>query len=181
VKTMGLILQALAIIVAGIALAVCLGGFLSPLKRAPLSGVGLAVAVVAGVLFFVNVYKTGNALSQSTQLMSETNLFEAEHDGDPGANNEFLEWARNAMLAGDHGKSGGTYYLEPTTILGSAELGQWSTYALLPERATATPAEADWIVFYGVPLTLTAQEQGHFGDIAEFASGYGLATRVHAG
>jgi hypothetical protein len=178
---MGLILQALAIIVGGIALAVFLGGFLSPLKRAPLSGVGLVVALVTGVVFFVNVYKTGNALSQSTQLTSEANLFEAEHDGDPGANNEFLEWARDRMLAGNHGKGRGTYYLEPTTVLGNAELGQWSTYALLPERATATPAEADWIVFYGVPLTLTAQEHGHFGDIAEFSNGYGLAARVDAG
>lgn len=178
---MGLILQALAIIVGGIALAVFLGGVLSPLKRTPLSGVGLAVALVAGVLFFVNVYKTGNALSESTQLASETNLFEAEHDGDPAANNEFLEWAREAMLAHGHGKGGGTYYLEPATILANAELGQWSTYALLPERATATPGEADWIVFYDVPLTLTAQEHGQFGDIAEFSTGYGLAARVHAG
>jgi hypothetical protein len=178
---MGLILQALAIIVGGIALAVLFGGFLSPLKRAPLSGVGVVAALVAGVLFFVNVFKTGNALSESTQLASETNLFEAEHDGDPGANNEFLEWARDAMLAGHHGESRGTYYLEPPAILGNAELGQWSTYALLPERATATPAEANWIVFYDVPLTLTTQERGHFGDIAEFSNGYGLATRVDAG
>jgi hypothetical protein len=195
-----LILQALAVLVGGLVLA----RLLSPLRSFAMAGVGLMVVLAAGVLFVVHGYKTASTLPEGTEAASEASLFQAEHAADPRANNEFLEWARNTMLAAPHGRVGtgaggtgtgaggtgtggtgtgvvaGTYYIEPAAVLQEAELGQWSTYELLPERATATPAEAEWIVFYGVAPQLSAAEQGRFGQLEEYAPGFALAGRSDA-
>ncbi len=179
---MSLILQALAVLVGGLLLARLLGGALAPLRTFALAGVGLLVVLIAGVLFVVNGYETASTLPAATQTASEASLFEAEHAADPRAPNEFLEWARHTMLAAAHGTAsvGATYYIEPATVLQEAELGQWSTYELLPDRATATPAEAEWIVFYGVAPRLTAAERSRFDVVKEYEPGFALARRTDA-
>jgi hypothetical protein len=105
--------------------------------------------------------------------------FAAQHAADPGANNTFLAWARKEMLTVD-ARNHGTYYLKPATVLKEPELGQWSTYELLPERATSRLSEADWIVFYGVSPALTAEQRRQFGGIIQFSPGYALALRSNA-
>lgn len=173
-----LILQALGVLAVGWFLAWLFGNALSPLKRFPLAGVGLVVAGLASLLFVVHGYETGNALPASTTSASEASLFAAEHAGDPSANNAFLAWARNTMRAHSrHGGDSATYYLEPQAVLTNAELGQWSTYVLLPERATKRPSEAEWIVFYGVAPTLSGQRRSQFGRVIRYASLFGLAQR----
>jgi hypothetical protein len=178
---MGLILQALGVLVGGLLLARPLARIFPPRTRIPLAGVGLTAALAAGVLFFVHAYETGDGLPGQTRTDSEASLFEAEHAADPNANNAFLQWARNAMLTSPaRNRGAGAYYLEPVAILQEPELYQWSTYELLPERVTSKLGEADWIVFYGVLPTLTAKERSQFGEIAEFSRGYAVALRTDA-
>jgi hypothetical protein len=172
-----LILQALAVLAGGLLLARLLRGVLAPLRSFAVAGVGLLVVLVAVVLFAVHGYETASTLPEQTRAASEASVSEAEQAADPRAENEFLEWARHTMLAAARA---GTYYIEPAAVLQEAELGQWSTYELLPERATATPAEAQWIVFYGVAPRLTAAERGRFGAVEEYAPGFALARRSDA-
>jgi hypothetical protein len=176
---MVLLLQALAVFGGGLFLARLLGTRLAPLKRLPAAGVGLAGALVAGVLFAYHVYQVGSGLPESTRADAAVSSFAAEHEADPGANNVFLVWARNQML-GDRRNAGGTYYIEPATVLEHAELGQWSTYELLPERATSTLSEATWVIFYGVIPALTAEQRHRFRAITQFAPGFALASRSNA-
>jgi hypothetical protein len=176
---MVLLFQVLAILGGGFVLARLLGTGYSPLKRFPAAGVGLAGALVAGVLFAYHVYQVGSGLPESTQADAAVSSFSAQHAADPRANNAFLAWARNEMLA-DSGRDGGAYYMEPATVLENAELGQWSTYELLPERATSKLSEADWVVFYGVTPTLTAEQHRQFGVITQFEPGFALASRSNA-
>jgi hypothetical protein len=175
---MMLIFQVLGFLAGGAVLARALAGS-SLLERFPLAGVGLAVVLVAGVLFWDHVWQIGSGLPESTRTASAVSSFAAQHAADPGANNTFLAWARKEMLTVTaHGR--GTYYLEPTTVLKEPQLGQWSTYELLPERATLKLSEADWIVFYGVKPILTPEQRRQFGGITQFSSGYALALRSNA-
>jgi hypothetical protein len=176
---MMLVFQVLGFLAGGVVLARVLAAGSSPLERFPLAGVGLAAALVAGVLFWDHVWQIGSGLPGSTRTASAVSSFVAQHAADPGVNNTFLAWARKEMLtvtAHDHS----TYYLEPATVLKEPELGQWSTYQLLPERATAKLSEADWIVFYGVNPTLTSEQRRQFGGITQFSPGYALALRSNA-
>ncbi|HTZ62852.1 MAG TPA: hypothetical protein VMB51_01980 [Solirubrobacteraceae bacterium] len=180
---MSLIVQALAVLAGGLLLARLLRGVLTPLRSFAVAGVGLLVVLAAGVLFVVHGYETASTLTEQTQAAAEASPSEAEHAADPRAQNEFLEWARQTMLAAAHGRGGaatGTYYIEPAAVLQEAELGQWSTYELLPERATASPAEAEWILFYGVAPRLTPSERDSFGTVDEYAPGFALARRSDA-
>ena len=137
------------------------------------------MACVATVLFWDHVWQIGSELPRSTRAASAVSSFDARHEGDPSANNLFLEWARKEMLAvAPHGR--GTYYMEPASVLEEPRLGQWSTYVLLPERATSQPSEADSIVFYGVSPILTADQGREFGEITEYSPGYALALRSNA-
>jgi hypothetical protein len=172
-------LQVLATLAGGVLLARVLAARSPSFKRAPIAGVGLAAALAAGALFWEHVYQIGSGLPDATQVDFALSSFEAQHAADRGANNAFLAWARKAMLTtAPHGR--GTYYLEPATIFNEPELSQWSTYELLPERATAKISEADWIVFYGQRPVLSAEQRHQFGGIVEFSPGYGLAARSHA-
>lgn len=172
---MTIILQAAGVLAAGLVLAWLLASTLSPLQRLRFAGVGIAVVAVAGVLFVVHVLETGSGLSESTAAAAKASRFDAEHAGDPSANNAFLAWARRQMLA--HSGRGSTYYLDPPSVLQNAELGQWSTYVLLPERAVGRLAAADWIVFYGAPPPSIAEARGEVGQIVQFAPGFALAAR----
>jgi len=175
---MELILEVVGVLAGGLALTRMLARRSPPLKRRPTAAVGLAAAAVAVVLFAYHVYEIGSGLPEPTRAYAAISPFVAQHAADLRANNAFLEWARNEMAADATHR--GTYYLEPATILADAELGQWSTYVLLPERATAKLSEAEWIVFYGVQPSLTPAQSRQFGSISEFAPGYALAPRSHA-
>jgi hypothetical protein len=176
---MTIILQAIGVLAAGLVLAWLLASTLSPLQRSRFAGVGIAATAIVGLLFVVHVLETGSGLPESTASAAKVSLFDAEHAGNPNANNAFLVWARDRMLS--KGGRGSTYYLEPPAVLQNAELGQWSTYVLLPERATAKLAEADWVVFYEVTPESVAQVGGQVGSIVQFAPGYALARRSNAG
>jgi hypothetical protein len=175
---MGLILEVVGVLAGGLVLTRMLARRSPPLKRRPMAAAGLAAALVAAVLFAYHVYEIGSGLPEATRTAAVITPFVAQHAADLQANNEFLEWARNVMAADATHR--GTYYLEPGTILANAELGQWSTYVLLPERATSKLDEAEWIVFYGVEPSLNAEQRRQFGAISEFAPGYALAPRSHA-
>ena len=175
---MVLVFQVLGFLVGGCILATV---FAEGSKRLEflLAGVGLVVALVASVLFWDHVWQIGSSLPESTRTASELSSFAAQHAADPSANNEFLAWARHEMLTvATHNR--GTYYLEPATVLKEPELGQWSTYELLPERATSKLGEADWILFYGATASMTAERRRHFSPIMQFAPGYALARRLNA-
>jgi hypothetical protein len=176
---MTIILQAIGVLAAGLVLAWLLASTLSPLQRSRFAGVGVAVTAIVGLLFVVHVLETGSGLPESTANAAKASLFDAEHAGDPSANNAFLVWACDRMLA--QSGRGGTYYLEPSNTLQNAELGQWATYVLLPERATEKLAEADWVVFYEATPESLAQVRGQIGPIVQFAPGYALARRSNAG
>ncbi len=174
---MALILEALAILVGGLVLARLLVSFSPSLKRFPIAGVGVVVALGAGVLFWYHAYRIASKLPESTATASEVSSFDAQHEGDTSANNAFLAWARKQMLADTHGR--GTYYLTPASVSEEPELYQWSTYELLPERATPKLREADWIVFYGAKRVSALEQRGKW-TISQFASGYMLARRSNA-
>jgi hypothetical protein len=176
---MALVFQVLGVLAGGVILSFVLARGRRPSKRLPMAGVGLAGALVACVLFLYHVYQNGSELPGATAADSAVSSFAAQHAGDPNAFNAFLVWARTEMLA-DTAHELGTYYLEPHSVLEDAELGQWSTYELLPERATSKLSEADWIVFYGVIPTLTAEQHRQFGQITAFSPGYALALRSDA-
>jgi hypothetical protein len=175
---MGLILKVVGVLAGGLAVARMLARRSPSLKRRPMAAVGLAAALVAAVLFVYHVYEIGSGLPEATRASAAVTPFVAQHAGDLNANNAFLVWAQQVMAA--HTTHRGTYYLEPETLLANAELGQWSTYVLLPERATTKLGEAEWIVFYGVEPSLSAEQRRQFGSISEFAPGYALASRSHA-
>ncbi len=176
---MMLVFQVLGFLAGGVVLARVLAAGSLPQERFPLAGVGLVAALVAGVLFWDHVWQIGSGLPESTRTASAVSSFAAQHAADPGANNTFLAWARKEMLTvTSHGR--GTYYMEPATVLKEPELGQWSTYELLPERATSKLSEADWIVFYGVSPILTAEQRRQFGGLTQFSPDYALALRYHA-
>jgi hypothetical protein len=172
---MSLILQAIGVLAVGLVIAWLFATVISPLQRSRFVGVGIAVLAVAALLFVVHIFETGSGFSEGTATAAKASLFEAEHEGDLNANNAFLAWARNQMLA----KSGlgSTYYIEPPAVLENAELGQWSTYVLLPERATATLSQANWIVFYGVAPALVAKISGPHREFTQFSPGFALARR----
>lgn len=176
---MVLIFQVLGLLAAGVVLTRILTADSSPRERFSLACVGLAAAVVAGVLFWDHVWQIASGLPESTRTAAAASSFTAQTAPDPSANNTFLGWARNEMrtvTTDGHG----TYYLEPATVLKEPQLGQWSTYELLPERATSTFREADWIVFYGVPPILTAEQRHTFSKVIQFSPGYALALRSNA-
>ena len=181
---MGLILEVLGVLVGGLLLArvLLLAGLLSTgppaSPRRSGAGIGVAVALVAGLLFWDHVYQVAGSFPEATRAASEVSPFAAQHAAVHGANNAFLAWARRQMLAGRQER--GTYYLEPATILGEATPLQWSTYVLSPERATPRLREADWIVFYGIAPQLTAEQSHQFGEIEEFSPDFALAQRLDA-
>jgi hypothetical protein len=179
VDAMVLVFQVLGFLAGGAALTRILTASSSPRERFPVACVGLAAAIVAGVLFWDHVWQIGSGLPGSTRTASAVSSFAAQTAPDPSANNVFLGWARNEMrTVTAHGND--TYYLEPATVLKEPELGQWSTYELLPGRATSTPSEANWIIFYGVPTTLTAKQRRTFNRIFRFSPDYALALRSNA-
>jgi hypothetical protein len=175
---MALAFQVLGFLVAGGILAYVLAEGSLRIERFLLAGVGLAIALVASVLFWDHVWQIGSGLPESTRTASEVSSFAAQHAADPGANNAFLAWARREMLT--VARDRGTYYLEPTMVLKEPQLGQWSTYELLPERATSKLSEADWIVFYGATSNTRAERRRQFGPIMQFSPGYALARRISA-
>jgi hypothetical protein len=172
---MSLILEAIGVLAAGLVIAWLFATVLSPLQRSRFVGVGLAVTVLAGLLFVMHLFETGSGFSESTATAAKASLFEAEHGGDPNANNAFLSWARSRMI--EQSGRGSTYYLEPASVLANPELGQWSTYVLLPERASAKLSEAEWVVFYEAPPSLVAQVSGGHGQVIQFSSGFAIARR----
>ena len=176
---MVLVFQVLGFLAGGVVLTRVLTVDSSKLDRLPLVGVGLAVALVAVVRFSDHVWQIGSGLPGSTRNASAASSFAAQHAADPGANNAFLAWARKEMLTVT-ARGRGTYYLEPAMVLKEPELWQWSTYELLPERATSKLSEADWIVFYGVNPVLTAEQRRQFGGITQFSPSYALALRSDA-
>ncbi len=175
---MTIILQAVGVLAAGLVLAWLLASALAPLQRFRFAGVGIAVVAIAGVLFVVHALEIGSGLPESTATAAKASLFDAEHAGNPSANNAFLVWARRQMLA--QSGRGSTYYLDPPSVLQNAELGQWSTYVLLPERATAKLAEADWIVFYEATAASFAHVRREVGQLIQFAPGFAVARRSNA-
>ncbi len=176
---MVLVFQVLGFLAGGAILTRILTAGSSSYERFSVACVGLAAAIVAGVLFWDHVWQIGSGLPESTRTASAASSFAAQTAPDPSANNTFLGWARNEMrTVTGHGRD--TYYLEPATVLREPELGQWSTYELLPERATSKPSEANWIVFYGIPPTLTAEQRRTFSKIIRFSPGYALALRSNA-
>jgi hypothetical protein len=171
---MTLILEAIGVLAVGLVIAWLFATVLSPLQHSRFVGVGLAVTVLAGLLFVVHLFETGSGFSESTATAAKASLFEAEHAGDPSANNAFLSWARSQML--EKSGRGSTYYIEPS-VLSNAELGQWSTYVLLPERETAKLSEAEWIVFYEAPSSLVSQVSGGHSQAIQFSPGFAIARR----
>ena|ERR1700729_2544826 len=180
---MNVVFQTLGLLVAGVVLSFLLRNTFDPLRRQPLAGVGVVIALVAVVGFFVHAYETGDTLSNSTSTtlpVSATEAQQAQQVADTTANNEFLTWARNTMVTDTnvHRHTEITYYIKPPAVMQEPELYQWSTYRLLPARVTGRLAEAQWILFYGVTPALPAYQGRQFDRLAEFSPGYVLAMRT---
>jgi hypothetical protein len=175
---MTLVFQVLGFLAGGVVLARVLAPGTLQSIRFSLAGVGLVVALVAGVLFWDHVWQIGSGLPESTRTASLVSSFVAQHEADPGANNAFLEWVRKDMLS--IAGSDSTYYFEPAKITENPLLYQWSTYELLPGRETAKLSEADWIVFYEASPLQIAELSRQIGKMSQFSPGYALALRYHA-
>jgi hypothetical protein len=175
---MMLVFQMLGFLAGGVVLTRVLAPGTLQSTRFPVTGIGLVVALVAGVLFWDHVWQIGSGLPESTRTASLVSPFVAQHEPDPGANNAFLEWARKKMLVGSG--SQGTYYLEPVTILTDPLLSLWTTYELLPERETSTLREADWIVYYATTPHLMIEQSRSFAKIFRFSPDSALALRSNA-
>jgi hypothetical protein len=82
----------------------------------------------------------------------------------------FLEWARRRV------PNDATFYLAFRGRRREAAY-QWATYRLFPRVAVGSPAEAEWVVFYGVRRPPKASRSGPFRRVIPFRAGFALGER----
>lgn len=83
-----------------------------------------------------------------------------------GARADFLAWAASEI------PPDATYYLVASPLV-----GLWATYQLMPRRAVAAPAQAQWIVLYGTPLSALGAAAQFFGPEQRYTPGLSVARK----
>lgn len=83
---------------------------------------------------------------------------------------EYLDWIKV------HVKEGESFHLIDGT--GNIAIGQWAPYQLYPAVAVENPAEADWIVLYGVRSPDANLPPGFTYEEEVYLDGYSLLQRL---
>jgi hypothetical protein len=157
---------------AAVAAALQLAG--APALRRP-AGVAVVVVALASLLFFGNVWDVAKSMRAATRADRALSKQTAELAGGTGANAGFLAWARTRIVGR---RQAPTFWLVPAAARNDGLVYQWSTYQLLPARATDSVREANWIVFYQADPSSVRYDRAAFRRLSVYAPGFAVAART---
>jgi hypothetical protein len=173
---MALLLQLLGVLVASAAIAALFGG--GRLRFPGPRALAVTVAVTAAALFCWNVWGESRAFVDLPRDLGGTGGFQADTalGRAAGQNVAFLRWARERIPAED------TFEILPADLSRSVDRFipyGWSTFQLSPRRS-AGEADADWLVFYGVPPDSVSWDHARFGRPLRYGRRFAIAARIDA-
>src|SRR4051795_1647884 len=170
-----LLWQLVAVLVAGLFGALAWGVRLTPATAA--RSIGVFAGALAYLFFWTHAWPIADGYWSHRVAWKRVPPAEAAVAGAAlaGVQPGFAEWIRPQLQPGER------FYLVFSGAARDEAVYQWFTYRLLPNLSSATPAKADWLIFFGTSPAQSGFRNQVRGTVTQYAPGYSIARALHAG